>query len=312
MYEDFRNRLVKRYKHLSKWAKRRQIYAWRLYHNDIPEYPFIIDIYEKALHFQVYDNEKRVGEEFERFIDDCARIALDVCALDDDMLFCKIRSPQKGRSQYEKIDGKETMLVVREGDCKFLLNLNTYLDTGLFLDHRRLRGRIQELSKNKDVLNLFAYTGSFSVYAAKGGARSTETVDLSKTYLQWARKNFELNHIDLNSHRFMQEDVFAYLERAKRGERRFDLIVLDPPTFSNSKKMQGILDIRRDGAALIESCYELLKDGGLLFFSTNRRQFRLDAEVLTKFNGREITHETTDEDFKNAAAHKAWVFSSKG
>lgn len=308
MYEDFRNRLHKRYKHLSKWARRRKVYAWRLYHCDIPSYPFVIDIYEDALHFQVFDDEKREGELLERFIDDCAHLAVEVCQLSVDKLYCKVRRPQKGSAQYGKSGSKGESFVVREGACKFYVNLSTYLDTGLFLDHRLLRERIYGLAAEKDFLNLFGYTGSFSVNAALGGAHITETVDLSKTYLRAARENFRLNNIDPAKHSFVECDVFEYLQAARREGRRFDLILLDPPTFSNSKKMQRTLDVMRDSTELIAASYALLKPQGRLFFSTNRRRFRLDSDVLNNYCGKEISHDTIDEDFKAAAPHRAWEF----
>lgn len=186
------------------------------------------------------------------------------------------------------------------------MNLHAYLDTGLFLDHRRTRALVRSRAAGRRFLNLFAYTGSFTVYAAAGGARESVTVDLSNTYQEWARRNLELNGIDLARHRLLREDVFTYLEQAAARDERFDLVVLDPPTFSNSKRMREVLDVQRDHPRLINGVLRLLAPDGELFFSTNRQGFTLQAEAIEGARIEEITRQTLPEDFARAQAHRCW------
>ena len=242
-------------------------------------------------------------------------IASAICeALDitEQNLVLKTRQRQKGSDQYQKtgIDGND--LIVHENGLKFIVNLQSYLDTGLFLDHRETRQMIREQSRNKRFLNLFAYTGSFTVYAAAGGARESVTVDLSNTYQEWSRQNFILNGMDPEQHQLVRADVFGYLELTKRQRQLFDLIVMDPPSFSNSKKMDNTLDVQRDHARLVHDCMALLRPSGQLYFSNNLRSFRLDSALTEAFQVQDITAKTVPEDFQRHRPHQCWLISHRG
>lgn len=292
--EMFANRLRKNARHLAKWGKRRGISCYRLYDRDIPEFPFVVDHYEGRIHLQILSGD---------FGSEVARAAADALQLPIESIHVKKREGQKGDSQYEKTGRRGEDFVVSENGCRFIVNLDAYLDTGLFLDHRNMRKMVGERAKGKRFLNLFAYTGSFTVYAAKGGAISTATVDLSNTYLDWAKRNFELNSVLNNNN--IRSDVKVFLEDSRE---QYDLIVLDPPTFSNSKKMSGDFDVQRDHAQMIEKCMEILAPGGELFFSSNLKSFKLDEASLSRFEHAEISSLTVPEDFRNKKIHRAWLF----
>jgi len=221
----------------------------------------------------------------------------------------KTRQKQKGKDQYEKVDEAQEMLTVREGGLKFLVNLTDYLDTGLFLDHRWTRSYVRDLSAGLKVLNLFAYTGSFTVYAVHGGAFETTTIDLSQTYLDWAKRNLELNDLAGAPHKFVRRDVLEYLRTETKP--RYDVIVLDPPTFSNSKKMDGTLDIQRDHPELISRCLKLLNPDGVLVFSNNFQKFQMNTQALPPCVVQETTSFTVPKDFKKIA-HRSWFITHEG
>jgi 23S rRNA (cytosine1962-C5)-methyltransferase len=290
----FENRLRKNAKHLAKWAKRLNITCYRLYDRDIPEFPFVVDYYEGRVHLQILSGD---------FGTDAAQAASNALQLPTGAIHLKRREGQKGDTQYEKTGSIGEDFVVHENDCKFIVNLDSYLDTGLFLDHRNMRKMVGENASGKRFLNLFAYTGSFTVHAAKGGAISTTTVDLSNTYLDWAKRNFELNN--LFNYNIVRDDVNVFLDYTKE---EYDLIVLDPPTFSNSKKMKGNFDVQRDHAGMIAKCMELLSPGGELYFSNNLKSFRLDEAALSRFEHKEISSTTVPEDFRNRKIHRSWLF----
>ena len=221
-------------------------------------------------------------------------------------MFVKQRKQQKGQEQYEKLEQAECKLVVREGQAKYMVNLSDYLDTGLFLDHRPLRLSFASMPKATRFLNCFCYTATASVQAALAGALTTN-VDLSNTYLKWAEENFRLNKIDVSRHQFIQYDCIEWL---KATRDTFDVIFLDPPSFSNSKRMQGTLDIQRDHEALIASARRLLTPGGILYFSTNLRQFKLCADLLADKAVEDISAKTIDLDFKrNQKIHHCFKIS---
>jgi len=303
----FANRLRKNYRHWSKWARRREISCYRLYDRDLPEVPLAIDWYEGEVHAQVFARKglEPLDDAQERAIGTAIREVLEIPA---EALAFKTRQRQRGLAQYEKTGERGRPRVVHEGGLRFEVDLHSYLDTGLFLDHRETRDLIRQRAKGRRMLNLFAYTGSFSVYAAAGGALATTSVDLSNTYQAWTRRNLDLNGFTADAHQLERADVFDYLARATRERRQFGLIVLDPPSFSNSKKMLEILDVQRDHRRLIEACLELLTLGGELYFSTNRRRFRLDPELEAMPDCEEITHQTLPEDFKRHPAHRCWIF----
>lgn len=308
------NRLRKRARHVSKWARRRGITCYRLYDRDIPEVPLIIDWYEGHLHIA---RRRRGGDrpadgadgtdgerEWLELMAERAARALDVPG---ERVHIKERRRQRGRTQYRRIDHSDMYMVVGEGGHRFAVNLDDYIDTGLFLDHRATRARVEAEAAGARFLNLFCYTGSFTVYAAAGGARRTVSVDLSRRYLAWAERNMELNGLGDGGgpeHSFVCADAREYVR--DRGGEPFDLAVLDPPTFSNSKKMRGVLDIQRDHTALIRDTLALLRPGGVLYFSTNARRFKLDATAIDGADIEDITRATLDEDFRARPAHRCW------
>lgn len=305
----FANRLRKTARHRRKWARRNQITCYRLYERDIPELPFAVDWYDGRLHVAEYARpHDRTDDEHAAWLDHV--IAAGAAALDvpPEHVYQKLRARQRGLDQYERQADTGRRLVVEEGGLKLLVNLSDYLDTGLFLDHRQTRAMVRDWSRGKRVANLFGYTGTFSVYAAAGGARSTVTVDLSNTYLDWAHDNLALNGYTGREHALVREDVFRWLDQA-RDDEPFDLIVLDPPTFSNSKKMDDVLDTRRDHPQLIADALDLLAPGGKLLFSTNARKFRLDTRPVDCATFTEITDQTTPDDFRGKP-HRAWLVES--
>lgn len=302
------NRLRKNARHWGKWARRYGITCYRLYERDIPEFPVIIDYYEGQVHLQEVDTGWQMApEEHAAWMQGIRQVVAEVLEIPQEAVFTKIRRRQKGLAQYEKVGGSGIERIVHEGGHQFYVNLQDYLDTGLFLDHRHTRQLVQERAAGKRFLNLFAYTGSFTVYAAAGGARASVTVDLSNTYQEWTQRNLELNGIDLARHQLVRQDVFAYLADAARAQAQFDLIVMDPPSFSNSKKMAGVLDIQRDHVALINAAMRLLSPHGEFFFSTNLRSFQLDPCVPAAFAVEEISARTVPEDFRNKRIHLCWL-----
>lgn len=296
--EMFSNRLQKLHRHLGRQARRAGISCYRLYDHDLPEFPFCIEFYEDRLYVAEY--KRRHGmteEEHATWLEDCRELMARVLEVSPGNIFLKTRQRKAGRTgQYQKLGAKQAEFVVQENGLKFIVNLSDYLDTGLFLDHRVTRRLVKEEAQGKTVLNLFAYTGSFSVYAAAGGASMVTTVDLSNTYLQWARRNMEGNGFtDEVCYRYVQADVKKYLKTLEPG--RLDIIIMDPPTFSNSQRMEDILDIQRDHAELIGDCLRGLQPGGILYFSTNFREFRLDPRI-TASEIKDITKATTAFDFE--------------
>lgn len=304
--EDFANRLKKNLKNLRRWAKREDTNAWRAYDRDLPEYAVAVDVYGDHAHVQEYAppakvDPERARERLEQVLA-VAPVALDI---PPEHVHLKVRRRQKGSEQYRRVADSGRFLEVREGPARLWVNLDDYLDTGLFLDHRPVRRWIREQAKGGRFLNLFCYTATATVQAALGGARETTSVDMSKTYLDWARRNLELNELNPANHRLVQADVLEWLNAA---QGRYDLILLDPPTFSNSKNMAGTLDIQRDHVALIRKATRLLAPGGVLLFSTNARRFRLAEDELSELHFEDITRKSLPEDFKrNPRIHHAWL-----
>lgn len=305
--EMFRNRLVKVYRHRSKQARRMQVTCYRVYDHDLPEFPFGIDIYEDKLYVAEYRrNHGLTDEAYETWQEESLQVMQEVLGIDPANIFMKQRQRKQGRQgQYEKTGANKNEFIVHENGLRFKVNLSDYLDTGLFLDHRTTRQMVREQSAGKRVLNLFCYTGSFSVYAAAGGAASVTSVDLSNTYLQWSAENMRLNGFDDPlKYIFTAADVLQYLPALPANH--FDLVVLDPPTFSNSKRMKDFLDIQRDHVQLINQCLRAIKPGGLLYFSTNFRRFSLEAEHLAAGSIKDITRQTTPFDFEGKL--NRWCF----
>lgn len=335
------NRLTKRYKHLKKWAKRTNVTCFRVYDRDIPEIPLAIDVFEAetdmpgepgelyaqiALYERPY--EKDEAEE-ERWLSCMSHAVSDALKVPDYNIVTKVRKHQKGDAQYGKMDERRLRFVVKELGQRFIVNLSDYLDTGLFFDHRPLRLQVRTDAAKKDVLNLFCYTGAFSVYAATGRAHSVDSVDLSATYLKWAEDNMKLNgHTDAARYHFYNADVLTWLYETKKAllegktlsdadglkaheAHKYDIIVLDPPTFSNSKKTENTLDINRDWPEFVNLCCTLLNDGGVLYFSTNSRRLQFDADKLMPgYKAEDITEKTIPEDFRNAKIHRCWKICS--
>ncbi len=307
---DFRRRLAKRFRHLSKWARRQGIEAFRVYDRDIPEIPLAIDWYAGWLHAAEYDRpHERTEIEHEVWLDRMIEAAAGELGVPPGRSFLKARRRQRGTSQYEKVAERKAVLTVREGDLAFEVNLSDYLDTGLFLDHRTTRSLVRAEASGKRMLNVFSYTGAFSVAAAAGGATETVSVDLSNTYLDWTRTNLARNGFtDAGRHRTVRDEARAFvLHRARRCEAPFDLVVVDPPTFSRSAKSEVPWDIERNHAELLGLVADNLTPGGIVYFSTNFRRFHLATESLEKrYAIREITARTVPEDFRDRRPHRAW------
>ena len=292
--EAFANRLKKNIKNLSKWAKREDVHCYRLYDADIPEYAVAVDRYENWLHVQEYVPPKSVDPVVaERRLLDILAVLPEVTGVPSEQIVLKRRERQSGKQQYEKQSNERRTMAVREGQVNLLVNLRDYLDTGLFLDHRPTRLQIASLAQDKRFLNLFCYTATASVHAAKSGARCT-SVDMSNTYLNWGKDNFALNDLSMEYHRFIQADCLKWLQDDK-GE--YDLIFMDPPSFSNSKRMDGVLDIQRDHSELIRGAMEHLAEDGLLIFSCNLRRFRLDEALGNDFEVKDVSRSSVPQDF---------------
>ena len=312
----FANRLRKNLQRLDPWAEREHIDCFRVYDADMPEYAFAIDLYgreSRHVYVQEYAAPKTVNQESAR---ERRREALavlpEVLAVPLAQVHTRVRKQQRGAEQYEKRDSAAERHAVQEGGLKFWVNFRDYLDTGLFLDHRIVRGMLRSWAKDADFLNLFCYTGSATVYAAAGGARSTTGVDLSNTYLDWAHENLLLNGFRGNNHELYRADCLAWLEEQESGGARFDLILLDPPTFSNSKRMEGVLDVQRDHVGMIRRSLKLLRPAGRLVFSTNYTRFKLDEEGLADLAIEDISAATVPKDFeRHARIHKCFVVRFK-
>ncbi len=302
--EMFRNRLLKNMKQIQKWTRKEAVTCYRIYDADLPDYSAAIDIYESAtvpgekwVCVQEYEAPATIDPKKAKFrTREMLTVTKATLALDDRHLFYKTRTRQRGESQYEKMAHAEAFHEVQEGNARLLVNFEDYLDTGLFLDHRPIRERIGSEARGKKFLNLFAYTGAASVHAALGGARSTTTVDMSKTYLDWAQRNLRLNGFSGKQHLLIQEDCLKWI--SQENDAQFDLIFLDPPTFSNSKRMAQNFDVQRDHPELIRDVMRLLNPYGTLYFSTNLRNFKLDKEISQMFAAENISSTTIPTDFK--------------
>lgn len=311
--EALKNRLGKNLKKLKTYLQKNSIEAYRLYNKDIPEYPYLIDVYgTKAV---IYEQGKRLNDEDqvkrELHQNDISLAIKDVLKIEESDQFFKIREKQKGNEQYTPYNASSRdFFVVQEPPLKFLVNLERYLDTGLFLDMRPLRQYLINNSRDKKVLNLFCYTGSLSVAAASGGG-SVTSIDMSNTYLDWAYENFKLNNIDPKKHVFYQADVLKELIVRKENGEKYDMIILDPPSFSNSKRMEEDLDIERDHPLLIRDTMALLKPGGTLFFSTNKRKFELHRIITDHYKVKEVSQWTIPQDFHQSNIHRAFTIEAK-
>ncbi len=307
--EMFKNRLKKNFAHLQKWAKRNQISCYRVYDADLPEYAFAIDIYNDHAVLQEYVAPHSIDPQLAaKRSQELINVVPVTLGMPAEHVIVKQRRQQKGSHQYQKMNQQGRSIHVNEGMARFGVNLYDYLDTGLFLDHRPLRLRFARLPKGTRFLNLFCYTATASVHAALAGAITTN-VDLSNTYLTWAEDNFKLNQLNVAKHQFIQEDCLEWL---KVTDDRFDVIFLDPPSFSNSKRMENTLDIQRDHESLINTAMRLLSKDGLLYFSTNFRQFKLSAAIGQSYTVKDISAETIDLDFqRNKRIHRCYLITEQ-
>jgi 23S rRNA (cytosine1962-C5)-methyltransferase len=308
----FRNRLGKVFRHLSKYARKQEVSCYRIYDHDLPEFPLCIEKYEDWLYVAEYRRNHHMEEaEHAIWLNECKSIIGEIIDLPASRIVLRTRQRKSSRQdQYQKLNDEHQYMQVREHGLKFKINLTDYLDTGLFLDHRITRAMVRDVSKEKRVLNLFCYTGSFSVYAAAGGATEIVSVDLSKTYLKWATENMELNdYYDPARHFYIQEDVKQYLQTLPPDY--FDLVIMDPPTFSNSKKMDDFLDVQRDHPVLINQVLNAMKPGGILYFSTNFSRFQLNSDALSDCSIKDITRSTTPFDFQGKLNRFCFLVTKK-
>ncbi|MBQ4845579.1 MULTISPECIES: bifunctional 23S rRNA (guanine(2069)-N(7))-methyltransferase RlmK/23S rRNA (guanine(2445)-N(2))-methyltransferase RlmL [unclassified Pseudoalteromonas] len=306
----FANRLKKNKHALKSWVKKEQINAYRVYDADIPEYNVAVDIYNDCAVIFEYAAPKEIEDDVaQKRLQDVITLTAQQLEIDPENIAVKVRKRQKGESQYTSMDKQNRFETIEEFGAKFKVNLFDYLDTGLFLDHRLARRYIQENANSKRVLNLFAYTGSVSVHAALGGAKAVTTVDMSKTYLKWAEENFALNELKNTRFRFEQADCLKWLEHA---QGQYDLIFLDPPTFSNSKRMKEAFDVQRDHIQLLTWIKRILSPNGTLFFSNNKRGFKIDEVALIGLGlkAENISDKTLSPDFKrNKQIHNSWLIT---
>jgi len=316
----FANRLAKNLKRLRSWTEREGVSCYRVYDADMPEYAFAIDSYrtlepeDSWLCVQEYAAPKEIEPEaVHRRRGEVLAVLPETTGVPEERLRLRTRRRTRRGEQYGKLDRQARFRIVSEGGLKFYVNFEDYLDTGLFLDHRMTRARLREASHGKRFLNLFAYTGTATVYAAAGGAASTATVDLSRTYLDWAQRNLVLNGFTGAAHQLVQADCRGWLREAAQGAGRFDLIFLDPPTFSNSKRMEGVLDVARDHSELIDGCARLLSPGGLIVFSTNAQRFRLEDSLRERYEIQDVSAATLPKDFeRNPRIHSCYEIRLPG
>jgi len=301
----FRRRLVKRARHLRKWPKKRGVTCYRLYERDIPEIPLVVDRYEDHLHLTEFERpHQRDLAAHQQWLELMQTTAADALDLPQAQVILKRRKQQKGKSQHEHLADEKYEIEAQENGLKFIVNLTDYVDTGLFLDHRETRKMIFDEARDKDFLNLFAYTGAFTVYAADGGAASTTSVDLSQNYLKWAERNMQLNGFSGNQHRFITAGVREYISELPQQEM-FDLAVVDPPTFSNSKSTTADWIIQDDWDSLLKHVLNRMRPGGVIYFSTNYRRFKFDAAKIPA-DCHEISKQTVPEDYRNRRIHRCW------
>lgn len=310
--DQFENRLRKDLAHLKKWATREGVTCWRVYDADLPEYAVAVDLYEgRWAVVQEYAPPASIDPaKAARRLAAVMALTPEVLGLAPDAVFLKVRERGKGGEKYGKFGEAGAMHEVREGAARLLVNFTDHLDTGLFLDHRPARFWIQEHSKGVRFLNLFAYTGVATVHAALGGAATTTTVDLSRTYLDWAASNLRANGFDIGpAHRLKQADCLAWL---REDQAQYDLIFMDPPVFSNSKRMDGVLDVQRDHPWMVAECMRLLAPGGTLLFSNNLRGFVLDPMLAERHAVRDWTRASIPPDFaRNPKIHQAFFIQHR-
>ncbi len=304
--ELFRRRLEKRSRHLRRWPSKQGITCYRVYERDIPEIPLVVDRYEDHLHITEYErpHDRDLGEHAD-WLDLMARTAGETLGVDRRSVFLKRRRRQRGTIQHEHLADHRHEITVNEGNLQFIVNLSDYVDTGLFLDHRITRAMVRDVAEGSNFLNLFGYTGAFTVYAASGGAARTTTLDWSGTYLDWAERNMSINGFTGRQHRFVRCDALTYVRQLPKIAT-FNLAVVDPPTFSNSKRTDEVWDIQRDHAELLNELLQRMNRGGVIYFSSNFRRFKLGEAAIKSAKIREISKQTVPPDFRNRRIHRCW------
>jgi 23S rRNA G2069 N7-methylase RlmK/C1962 C5-methylase RlmI len=280
-----------------------------VYDRDIKEYPIAIDFYAGRFCVQYFSYNRGNDEPSAELENDVLQALYSIFAVDANAIFWRTRVRRTKMQQYEKMGEEKQFFTVHEHGVKFKVNLHDYLDTGLFLDHRETRQIVAAMSPGKRVLNLFAYTCAFSVHAAYAGASYTKSVDLSNTYTAWGRENFILNSLPFDNNVIVRDDCLEFLGDEIESGARYDIIVIDPPTISRSKKMDQMFDIQEDYVFLLTNALALLSDGGTIFFSTNSRRFSFDQTPFESCSIRDISKKTIPLDFHNQKIHRCWQIS---
>lgn len=307
----FKNRIRKNYRHLRKWAKRTKTNCFRVYGRDIKEYPLAIDFYAGRFCVQYFSFDRDNDEAPPELKEEINKVLSSIFETTPDLIYWRSRIKRKKMEQYEKKGEQKKFFTVMEYGVKFKVNLHDYLDTGLFLDHRETRRMAASLSKGKRLLNLFAYTCSFSVHAALAGATFTKSVDLSNTYTDWGRDNFILNSISAENNQIVRADCLKFLEEEVHFHAHYDVIIIDPPTISRSKKMDEMFDIQKDYPFLIANALKLLSKGGVIFFSTNFRKFIFDSTLFPECFIQDISEKTIPIDFHRKKIHRCWKLTTR-
>ncbi|MCH9613370.1 MAG: Ribosomal RNA large subunit methyltransferase K [Chlamydiia bacterium] len=304
----FKNCLRKNYRHLKKWAKRVNTDCFRIYNREINHYPFAIDVYAGRFCIHFFSRDRENLEPSETLKQEVVSALKELFGVNETEIYFRSRFRRKKDQQYEKVAATKDFFHAVEFGVKFRINLVDYLDTGLFLDHRETRKMVASLAKDKKLLNLFAYTCSFSVHAAHAGAKLTKSVDMSNTYLAWGKENFLLNSLNMKNNKIVRADCLKFLDEETQ---KYDLIVIDPPTISRSKKMDQMFDVQEDYITLITKSLGLLADGGTIFFSTNSRKFSFDSSLFEEFTVQEISRWTLPCDFSDPKIHRCWKITKK-
>jgi len=306
-----KNRIRKNYRHVRKWAKRSKTDCFRIYDRDIKEYPLVIDFYAGRFCVQFFSYDRDSDEPLAELKDEIDQALISIFEVSSDLIYWRTRIKRKKTQQYEKLAKQDQFFTVFEYGAKFKVNLDDYLDTGLFLDHRETRQMVASLAKNKRVLNLFAYTCSFSIQAALAGAEYTLSVDMSNTYTDWGQDNFVLNSLSLKNNEIVRADCLKFIDETISKGTDFDIIVIDPPTISRSKKMDQLFDVQVDYFNLISKSLKILTTAGVIFFSTNSRKFKFDESLFSSCIIREISNQTLPIDFHNKKIHRCWKITKE-
>ena len=305
------NRIRKNYRHVRKWAKRTETNAFRIYDWEIGKYPLAIDFYAGRFCVQYFSRDRENPEPPDEIVEETERVLKAIFGASEEQIYWRSRIKRAKFQQYEKSDDQKEFFTVIEYGVKFRINLTDYLDTGLFLDHRETRRYVASVAKGKRLLNLFAYTCSFSVHAAVQGAIFTKSVDMSNTYTEWGRENFNLNGMSAKNHPIVRADCMKFLDEEVRSGSKYDIIVIDPPTISRSKKMDQMFDVQFDYIFLIERGLKLLADGGVIYFSTNSRKFAFDEGQFPMCSILDVSDKTIPIDFHDPKIHRCWRISNR-